>query len=134
MIVQGAWKPTDSYNRMLNAVQDFSAVVSKSRACDLAAQVTSLNREVIDMEHYIEFNDLDELDELKTYRKLRDILRHRRNVKQVLELTNRILDCGVRQMTDGHTIAAPTARVQKMYTPRGDGGIFEKSNTAINEQ
>lgn len=129
MTIQGTWTPTDNYNRMLSAVQDFSAVVSKSRACDLAAQVTALNHEVIDMEHYIEFNNLDEPDELETYRKLRRLLKHRRNVKQELELTNKILDCGVRQMTDGHTIAQPTAKVQKMYTPRSNNAeIFAKGN------
>ena len=123
-LVKGEWKATSSYNEILDAVQKFSSMVSKSHAVELANKVTQCNAEVIDMEHYIEFNDLTEEQELETFRKLRTILRNRRNVKQELELTNRILDCGVRQMTDGHTISVPQPNVSKTYTPRGNGNVF----------
>lgn len=122
--VQGKWKATDTYNEILEAVQHFTAVVSKSHAVELASKVTQYNAEVVDLEHYIELHDLTEQQELEAIRTLRTTLRNRRNVKQELDLLNRILDCGVRQMTDGHTVPAPVDTVPKAYTPRSDGSVF----------
>lgn len=123
--LHGNWKATQSYNEILEAVQHFTSVVSKSHAVELAGKVTQYNAEVIDLEHYIELYDLPEEQELEAIRRLRTTLRNRRNVKQELDLINRILDCGVRQMTDGHTVPTPQDTVPKSYTPRsGDGSVF----------
>ena len=81
------------------------------------------------MEHFIEFNELDEVQGYEAYRKLRTLLQRRRDVKQQLELTNRILDSGVRQLTDGHTFEPAQDTVTKNYYPRGDGTIFAASTT-----
>ena len=123
-VIQGEWKATPEYNELLDAVAKFSSVVSKSKACELAQEVTKCNGDVIDMEHFIEFSDLGEDEGYAVYCKLRDLLRRRRNVKQQLELTNRILDSGVRQLTDGHTFSPAQETVRKQYTPRGDGSVF----------
>ena len=129
VVISGEWKATQAYNEILDAVQKLSSVVSKTRACELAAEVSRCNAEVIDMEHFIEFNELDEVQGYEAYRKLRTLLQRRRDVKQQLELTNRILDSGVRQLTDGHTFEPAQDTVTKNYYPRGDGTIFAASTT-----
>ena len=124
VVISGEWKATAEYKEILEAVQKFSSVISKGRACELASEVSRCNAQVIDMEHYIEFNNLNQEEGYEAYQKLRSLLQQRRNIKQQLELTNRILDSGVRQLVDGHTFDASQEVIQKNYYPRGDGAIF----------
>lgn len=122
----GEWQMTPEYHEVLDAVQKFASVVNKDKAVRLAEAVSECNANIIDMQHLIEFSELDEKDGYEVYLRFRELLRRRRDLKQQLELTNKILDSGVRKLTDGHSFTCQQQTVQKKYTPRGSGEIFSE--------
>lgn len=116
--VEGVWMPTKSYNQILDAVQNLSSVVSTNRACELARAVSAANHEVIDLEHYIEFGTFNDAEAVSIFRKLQTILTNRRNIKQELELINKLLDSGTRELTNRNAFPEPNTPIKKVYTPR----------------
>ena len=129
--VVGEWKATPRYRAILTAVENLSAVASTERAVELAAQITRFNNEVIDMEHFIEFNEFcTDAEAADILRKLHELLNARRDVKQELDLINRLLNSDVRQLSGGQYRSSPT--VTKLYKPRGNGDMFRREEATDN--
>lgn len=123
----GQWIPSERFSQILGAVQQLSSMVSTGRACELAGEISKLNKEVTDMEHYLEFTPMKDKEMIAFCRKFQSLLIHRRDVKQELELVNKILQSSGRTVTDGRSFV-PVDAVKKVYTARGKGDIFKEVN------
>ena len=104
-------------------IDDLFAYAEK-RGGDISAKLSKLDMAVTDIEHYIEFTNLNARDGYKIYRKLHKILQQRRKLKseqKVVNIINRNKDSvsAIKQIVN--TIKAESNHI---YTPRIMQGLF----------
>ena len=78
-----------------------------------AKQLSDLDQELSDIYHYIEFENLDAYRGWKAYRKLKDVLVKRREVKDSIDVANSINS----KLTSEYIVSVEKMRNRK-YTPR----------------
>ena len=76
----------------VSTVQDFLDIVQYSSEYEekLLLGLRKLDREVTDIEHFIEFTDLSAVDGFRIYKKLQSILKTRREIKHRLKIVKEI--------------------------------------------
>lgn len=120
--IHGEWIATKEYNDVLNAINTLSLYATKGYAVKLHAELDELNRQMIDIEHYVEIVPIDNTKAKHISDSIKSIMQSRRNIQQQLQLINRIHECrSIDQLIDGH-IELPSKTVEKTYTPRSDYG------------
>ena len=95
-----------------------------SNISEVGKAVSEADRELCDIYHYIEFNDLNVVGGYKAYKMLQDILRRRRLAKDEYALVQSVHD-NRKQL---NKIQAVLDR-QRTYIPRVYDGLFEKEET-----
>jgi len=99
----------------------------------LANNLSTIDREVNDLYHFIEINDLSASAGYKAYKDLQDCLRRRRVAKDDLELANILAGTKTLSMQLGQTEALAKVRT---YVPRVREDLFptEESKTTYTGQ
>ena len=76
----------------IKVIADFTDIVRDSleREEDLLSQLSKIDRELSDIEHYIEFVDLNGVDGFKVYKKMQNLRQFRRDIKYRLKIMHDI--------------------------------------------
>lgn len=76
----------------VSVIQDFADIVTYSAENEeeLLSVLRTLDRQLSDIQHYIEFTDLSGVDGFRIYKKMQGILQRRRQVKYHLKITKEI--------------------------------------------
>lgn len=76
----------------LNTIKVFTDIVKDSadREEDLLSQLSKIDRELSDIEHFIEFVDLNGVDGFKVYKKMQALRKVRREIKHRLKIVQTI--------------------------------------------
>lgn len=76
----------------IKVIADFADIVrdSAEREEDLLSQLSKIDRELSDIEHYIEFVDLNGVDGFKVYKKMQSLRQFRREIKYRLKIMHDI--------------------------------------------
>lgn len=87
----------------------------------LNGELSRLNEEITDIEHYIEFSKLNVPDAYRAYKMLRDTLQERRQVKDTIRVVKELYDnCNVDKLAD-----VKSELENRVYIPRRLSGLFE---------
>lgn len=97
-----------------------------SRKGDLTEQQSNLDKEISDLQHYVEQKKLNAYQGFLVYKRLQDVLVRRRTVKNELMVLSIIEECRM----DTGSISTAIARLEGMnnriYTPRILSDLFEQ--------
>jgi len=97
-----------------------------SKKDDLLAKQSSIDREVTDLQHYIEQKNLNAYEGYMAYKKLQSVLIRRRWIKDKLLILSIIEDCKIDPESISHTISRIQGLNGRKYKPRVLNEIFEK--------
>ena len=87
----------------------------------LNGELSRLNEEITDIEHYIEFSKLNVSDAYRAYKMLRDTLQERRQVKDTIRVVKELYDnCNVDKLAD-----VKSELENRVYIPRRLSGLFD---------
>lgn len=87
----------------------------------LNGELSRLNEEITDIEHYIEFSRLNVSDAYRAYKMLRDTLQERRQVKDTIRVVKELYDnCNVDKLAD-----VKSELENRVYIPRRLSGLFD---------
>lgn len=91
---------------------------ASTRRNELSQELSNIEAEIVDIEHYIEFTSLNARDGYKIYRKLRDLLRERRYIKDEQKVVNAInSNCAATEQIK-NIVAVLDAKDNRNYKPR----------------
>lgn len=94
------------------------------RGGDIASKLSKLDMAVTDIEHYIEFNNLNARDGYKIYRKLHKILQQRRKLKSEQKIVNTINKNKDSASAIKQIVNTIKVESNHIYTPRIMQGLF----------
>ena len=112
--------------QMVDFMEIFNGVVSLNNCksgclTKLNGELSRLNEEITDIEHYIEFSKLNVPDAYRAYKMLRDTLQERRQVKDTIRVVKELYDnCNVDKLAD-----VKSELENRVYIPRRLSGLFE---------
>lgn len=87
----------------------------------LNGNLSDINQEIVDLEHYIEFSKLNVSEGYKAYKMLRDTLRERRKIKDSITAAQSLYEnCNVDKLYDCNDRLH-----NRTYTPRKLTSLFE---------
>ena len=87
----------------------------------LNGELSRLNEEITDIEHYIEFSKLNVSDAYRAYKMLRDTLQERRQVKDNIRVVKEMYECcNVKRLAE-----VREELDNRVYAPRRLSGLFE---------
>lgn len=96
------------------------------RLQNLCDQLSDIDKEIVDVEHYIEINDLMDSEACAILAMLQSKLRSRRNIKNEIQIIKAIDDCNIDgTMFDSLRVVIDQIR-NKTYTPRKLSELFDK--------
>ena len=126
-------------DNQIEIVKQFSGLILNSveRRNELNEELSNIDKEISDIGHFIEFNDVPDNKKTAVFSVLQAKYRRRREIKNETEFTNKLADykCGRISLSGlaERTVLAP----EKMYTPRVLQDIFKtdtKKNTYIRKK
>ena len=94
---------------------------------ELREKHSEIDREICDIQHYIEFFSLDAAKGYKAYRMLKDRLMERRHIKTELAKTECLLCNGVDDYASGKVVQQIKGIDNRSYTPRVLNELFDIS-------
>lgn len=103
---------------MLNQIKKVDYVNLDETQKALAHKLSTIDQEVCDIYHYIEFNKLNAAQGYKAYKMLKDKLLERRVIKNDILKLKMLADSKVSDIFDGTLDDKLSASETKMYTPR----------------
>lgn len=112
--------------QMVDFMEIFNGVASLNNCksgclTKLNGELSRLNEEITDIEHYIEFSKLNVPDAYRAYKMLRDTLQERRQVKDTIRVVKELYDnCNVDKLAD-----VKSELENRVYIPRRLSGLFE---------
>lgn len=87
----------------------------------LNSELSRLNEEITDIEHYIEFSKLNVSDAYRAYKMLRDTLQERRCIKDNIRVVKEMYECcNVKKLSE-----IRKELDNRVYIPRRLNGLFE---------
>lgn len=86
--------------------------------------LSTVDREISDIDHYIEFNNLNACDGFKAYRELQKRLRRRRVIKDEMLILSRIRCCKITKKEVNDVKNAVYGLSTRKYAPRELKNIF----------
>lgn len=96
---------------------------------NLSQMLSDVDKEICDIMHYLEFNDLDDSDMLRASRMLQDRRRHRREIKDEMEKTA-LMKSTFLDGTFGIKVQQSLEIMERMkdrrYTPRKLNDLFQQ--------
>lgn len=91
---------------------------------ELSSFLSRIDKEIIDIQHYIEFTDIEDDDALSTYKMLKQRLKLRRQVKNELSIIGHMRECKM----EGSMIDSLSEMIlnidKKTYVPRIMTNLF----------
>lgn len=91
---------------------------AEKRRQELSEMISNVDKEVIDIQHYIELNDLNCYQGWLAFKMLQNRLRKRRKIKNELQVLSQLGDCKVDSSMLGGILKAIKELDNKVYTPR----------------
>lgn len=91
----------------------------------LRRQLSNVDLEICDIQHYIEFFSLDAAKGYKAYRMLKERLERRRNIKDEMAKVNCFLSSGSKDFSTGKVVSQLQGLDNCRYTPRVLSELFE---------
>lgn len=91
---------------------------NEERRTKLSDLLSSTDKEITDIQHYIEFTELESEDSLKTYKMLKERLKSRRNIKNELAVLRQLADCKMDTSMFGDLLTVISEMDNKKYVPR----------------
>lgn len=110
-------------NVFYNELESIGEKIRKHRH-ELVAELSNVDKEITDIEHYIEFYSLSASRGYKTSKMLKDCLQRRREIKDEIELINRISVMSVGHIANGKGRNDLEKIKHKQYTPRVLSELF----------
>lgn len=107
----------------LNLLDSVSVLKENKKGCltYLNSKLSDIGQEIVDLEHYIEFNNLNACDAYQAYKMLRDTLRERRKIKDSITAAQSLYEnCNVNKLYDCNDHLH-----NRTYTPRKLTSLFE---------
>lgn len=97
-----------------------------SRREELSEKLSRADKEISDLQHYIEMKNLNACNGYKIYKKLQMVLVQRREVKDEMLMLSIISECKMEPESISTTIARIKGLSDRKYTPRILTDLFEK--------
>ena len=91
---------------------------NENRRSKLSDLLSNTDKEITDIQHYIEFSDLENEDSLKTYQMLKDRLKSRRSIKNELAILRQLSDCKMDASMFNDLLTVISELDNKTYVPR----------------
>ena len=104
-----------------------------TRGYELSKEIGEVDSEIVDLEHYIEFNPLNARDGFKIYRKLRELLRKRRHLKNEQVVVNAINHNYSAKDQVANIINTVNECANREYKPRVYINLFKNGIKALEE-
>ena len=127
-------KDIDSYSiapeETPNTKNEYAQVVFETdqKRAELISALSNIDKEISDINHYIEFTNLDAYRGWMAFSMLQKRLRYRRKIKDALCVINQVKGCCVdASMLQELLDEIDRGKRKKQYTPRVLDELFEKS-------
>lgn len=84
-------------NKYKKEIDNLRALASEieTRKKELSDQLSNTDKEIIDIQHYIEFNVLEDKGIIETYNMLKERLQNRRSIKNELNVLRQLNECKI---------------------------------------
>ncbi len=108
-------------------VKDIARVLShaQTRKAELLSKLSDIDKQVVDIEHYIEFGKFNACQGFMAFKMLQNALQQRREYKREIEMLSQVEECRL-NVTAIATFASKIAGIEnKVYTPRVLSELFE---------
>lgn len=108
-------------------VKDIAKVLShaQARKAELLSKLSDIDKQVVDIEHYIEFGKFNACQGFMAFKMLQNALQQRREYKNEIEMLSQVEECRL-NVTAIATFASKIAGIEnKVYTPRVLSELFE---------
>lgn len=120
--------PNDTIDKLNSSLDEVISAISNIdiRKNELSEKLKTVQAKIVDMEHYIEFKNLNASDGWKAYKLLQDLLKERRNYKDQLMILGFIENTKI----DPKPLHMLSQRISglktRVYAPRALPELFEK--------
>lgn len=98
---------------------------STERSSELSSQLSSIDKEIVDIEHYIEFGKFNAYQGWICFKMLQNLLQQRRKYKNELQALKLIKDCKFDRESIKDLIQNISDIQNKCYTPRAFPELFK---------
>lgn len=117
----------DQVDLWLNKISDIQRCIEDAgnRKNELASKLVIIEREICDINHYIEFTKLNAYQGWLAFNMLQSKLRNRRKIKNELEVVSKISECEIDTSALADVSRAIEQIKMKRYTPRILNTLFE---------
>lgn len=105
------------------------AIRLQKRRDELQLELSTIDKEVSDINHYIEFNSLNASRGYIMAKMLKDRFERRRNVKYELEALNKVITMQISAVSNGKARSVIEKVSNKKYTPRILKELFNEDKT-----
>lgn len=108
-------------------VKDIANVLShaQTRKNELLSKLSDIDKQVVDMEHYIEFGKFNAYQGYMAFKMLQNALRQRREYKNEIEMLSQAEECQVNVMAIAKFANKISNIESKTYSPRVLSELFE---------
>lgn len=109
-----------------NRLQDVFSLTNdaQNRFVELNDALSTVDKKITDVQHYIEFNNLNASEGWKCFNLLQSLLRERRTIKDERETLKKILDYGFNKKNIEQLCKELKTTKEKIYTPRALPELF----------
>lgn len=120
----------DNINDWLDKINQLREILSGSdtRQTELNEKLSGIDKEIVDIEHYIEFGKFNAYQGWMCFKMLQNLLKQRRKIKNEQQVLGLIKQCKI----NGDSIAALANTISdiqnKCYTPRAFPELFRSGN------
>ena len=97
---------------------------AESRRSELSDLLSNTDKEITDIQHYIEFSDIDGDDIVSTYDMLKTRLKNRRQIKNELSILRQLAECKMDASMFGDLLTVISDLDNKTYVPRVLTSLF----------
>lgn len=115
------------WEEKLQELASFSDDV-QNRFVELNDMLSNVDKKITDLQHYIEFNNLNACEGWKCFDMLQHLLRERRQIKNEIEIVQRFMGHGFCQSNIAQLYQEIESSKNKKYTPRALPELFSTDN------
>lgn len=97
---------------------------AENRRSELSDLLSNTDKEITDIQHYIEFSDINDEDITSTYNMLKTRLKNRRQIKNELSVLRQLAECKMDASMFGDLLTVISDLDNKTYVPRVLTSLF----------
>ena len=119
----------DNFSELKNKILEIKKFIdeNESRKLELTELLSITDKEITDIQHFIEFSDLDDVEILKIYHMLKARLKNRRNIKNELVVLRQLSECKMEKDILGDVLTTISEFDNKKYAPRVLTELFNQN-------